>query len=112
MGVLDRFKFGGSEAVMPAIFWLEKFGTKNSLVISVTLSGIGFEHLTNLVGYRIPKRGTHFRYSIPVKEKLATSLRVFRHRGLRNVIVWMNLYCGDKWGPLVIGNSRLIDLKW
>jgi len=79
MDVLDRFKFGGSEAVAPATFWLEKFGTKNSLVISVTLSGIGFEHFINLVGYRMPKRGTHFRYSILVKEKLAMSLRVFGH---------------------------------
>jgi len=78
---------------------------------SVRLSGIGFEHLINLVGYRMPKRGTRFRYSIPVKEKLATSLRFFGHRGLRIVIVWMNLYCGDKWGSLVIGNSRLMDLK-
>jgi hypothetical protein len=98
MGVLGSCKFGGRESIVPATFWLEKFGTKNSVMISVKLAGIGFEHSVNLVGYRMTKRGTRFRYSVAVKERLAMSLRCFGHRRLRIAIVWMNFYCGDEGG--------------
>jgi hypothetical protein len=71
---------------------------------SVRLSGIGFEHLMR-------KKGTRFRYSTAVKREVDNVAAIFDHRRLCIVIVWMNLYSGEKWGPLVTGSSRLMNLK-
>jgi len=77
VGVLGRYKFGGSEAVVPATFWLEKFVTNNSLMISVRLYDIGFEHRINLVGYRLPKSGHTFWIFHASKRKVGNVAAIF-----------------------------------